>query len=171
MLSDSGNNNTRWANADYDRLVNEARYEIDPAKRFALYRQAESILMADSPIAPIYFYVNSQLQSPLRQRLVWQLDRHSPLQTRLPRTLIASERSSYVRVLFRIPAPISSVSMQPLLGSGVVFTMTTLIPAQSYRECARRWLRTHTPFSWLDDFDHDYRNWAPEPPIYERLIR
>lgn len=64
MLSDSGNNQTGWANADYDRLVNEARYQIDPAKRFALYREAETILMRESPIAPIYFYVNSQLQVP-----------------------------------------------------------------------------------------------------------
>ena len=64
MLSDSGNNQTGWANADYDRLVDEARYKIDPTERFALYREAEKILMAESPIAPIYFYVNSQLQTP-----------------------------------------------------------------------------------------------------------
>ncbi len=64
MLSDSGNNNTGWANADYDRLVSEARYVLDQEKRFELYRQAEKILMAESPIAPIYFYVNSQLQVP-----------------------------------------------------------------------------------------------------------
>ncbi|MCF3650381.1 peptide ABC transporter substrate-binding protein [Synoicihabitans lomoniglobus] len=64
MLSDSGNNQTGWANADYDRLVNEARYVLDPAQRFTLYREAERILMAESPIAPIYFYVNSSLQVP-----------------------------------------------------------------------------------------------------------
>ncbi len=64
MLSNSGNNQTGWANADYDRLVDEARYKIDPTERFALYRQAEKILMDESPIAPIYFYVNSQLQVP-----------------------------------------------------------------------------------------------------------
>ena len=64
MLSDSGNNQTGWANTDYDRLVNEARYAIDPEKRFDLYRQAEQILMDESPIAPIYFYVNSRLKQP-----------------------------------------------------------------------------------------------------------
>ena len=64
MLSDSGNNQTGWANVDYDRLVAEARYKIDPTERFALYRQAEEILMAESPIAPIYFYVNSKLMVP-----------------------------------------------------------------------------------------------------------
>ncbi len=64
MLSESGNNQTGWGNPDYDRLVAEARYQIDPAKRFALYRQAEEILMAESPIAPIYFYVHSKLKVP-----------------------------------------------------------------------------------------------------------
>lgn len=64
MLSDSGNNQTGWANPEYDRLVAAARYKIDPTERFALYRQAEEILMAESPIAPIYFYVNSKLMVP-----------------------------------------------------------------------------------------------------------
>lgn len=64
MLTDSGNNQTGWSNAEYDRLVNEARYALDPAQRFELYRRAEQILMEESPIAPIYFYVNSQLQVP-----------------------------------------------------------------------------------------------------------
>ncbi len=64
MLSDSGNNQTGWANDDYDRLVNEARYAIDPQARFDLYREAEQILMDESPIAPIYFYVNSRLKQP-----------------------------------------------------------------------------------------------------------
>jgi len=64
MLSDSGNNQTNWANPEYDRLVGEARYAADPEDRFELYRQAEQILMDESPIAPIYFYMNNALQVP-----------------------------------------------------------------------------------------------------------
>jgi oligopeptide transport system substrate-binding protein len=61
MLSDSGNNQTGWVSDEYDALVNKARYAIDREERWDLYRQAEKILMADSPIAPIYFYVNNRL--------------------------------------------------------------------------------------------------------------
>lgn len=64
MLSDSGNNQTGWANAEYDTLVNQARYAIDREERWELYRRAEKILMAESPIAPIYFYVNNRLMDP-----------------------------------------------------------------------------------------------------------
>ncbi len=64
MLSDSGNNQTGWASEEYDALVNKARYAINREERWTLYRQAEKILMADSPIAPIYFYVNNRLMTP-----------------------------------------------------------------------------------------------------------
>jgi oligopeptide transport system substrate-binding protein len=64
MLSDSGNNQTGWANEEYDDLVNQARYAINREERWELYRQAERILMAESPIAPIYFYVNNRLMDP-----------------------------------------------------------------------------------------------------------
>lgn len=64
MTSDSGNNQTGWTHADYDRLVDEAKFAVNPEQRFALYRQAEQILMDESPIAPIYFYVNSSLIRP-----------------------------------------------------------------------------------------------------------
>ncbi len=33
------------------------------------------------------------------------------------------------------------------------------------------WLRNQVRFSWLDTLDSDYRDWKPEGPIYERLIR
>ncbi|MBI4565920.1 MAG: hypothetical protein HY716_14625 [Planctomycetes bacterium] len=59
MTSASGNNNTGWANADYDRLVKEAGAEPDRRKRLELFRQAEEILMRELPVMPIYFYVSS----------------------------------------------------------------------------------------------------------------
>ncbi|MBI5368400.1 MAG: hypothetical protein HZA54_15295, partial [Planctomycetes bacterium] len=57
----SGNNNTGWANPEYDRLVHAANAERDKAKRFALLAAAERILLDELPILPIYFYVSQNL--------------------------------------------------------------------------------------------------------------
>jgi len=63
-VSGGGNNRTGWANPDYDRLVEAAAGEPDPARRLGLFGQAESILMAEMPIAPVYFYVRTMLIQP-----------------------------------------------------------------------------------------------------------
>ena len=64
MTSTSGNNQTGWSNPDYDRLVREATRTLDETERFDLYRQAEKILMNESPIMPIYFYTRNNLRLP-----------------------------------------------------------------------------------------------------------
>jgi hypothetical protein len=35
----------------------------------------------------------------------------------------------------------------------------------------RSWLRAHRPLAWTDALAPDYRAWAPDPPVIERLIR
>lgn len=58
FLSDSGNNKTGWKNPAYDALVKQAQTELDPTKRWALYHQAEDILVnQDCPAAFVYTYV------------------------------------------------------------------------------------------------------------------
>ena len=37
---------------------------MDPAKRMALFREAEQMALADNPIMPIYVYVNRDLVAP-----------------------------------------------------------------------------------------------------------
>jgi oligopeptide transport system substrate-binding protein len=65
FASGVGNNRTGWSNADYDRLLAAADRESAPAKRFALQRDAEKILVADNPpIAPIFHYVGMMLYDP-----------------------------------------------------------------------------------------------------------
>ncbi len=59
FTSRSGNNNTDWENEEYDRLVKAARAEPDARKRLDLLRQAETILMREVPVMPLYFYVSS----------------------------------------------------------------------------------------------------------------
>lgn len=56
--SDSGNNYTGWANPDYDRLLFEADRTTDPAARLDLLRQAESLLLNDAPIIPLYTFTH-----------------------------------------------------------------------------------------------------------------
>ena len=64
FLTDSEQNKTGWSNAPYDRLIEAARHELDPAKRLRLLEQAERILMEELPIIPVYYYVSKNLVKP-----------------------------------------------------------------------------------------------------------
>ncbi len=48
-------NCTRWANDEYDKLINDARMEADEAKALDLMVRAETILMQEAPIATVSF--------------------------------------------------------------------------------------------------------------------
>ncbi|MEK9199939.1 peptide ABC transporter substrate-binding protein [Ureibacillus sp. FSL E2-3493] len=56
--AENGNNDTGWENAEYTKLLEQSNTETDPAKRLELLKQAESIIMAETPVAPIYYYTN-----------------------------------------------------------------------------------------------------------------
>jgi oligopeptide transport system substrate-binding protein len=62
--SDNGNNWTGWHNQEYDRLLNEAIATIDPEKRFALLRRAETLLLQEAPIAPLFYHARTYLIHP-----------------------------------------------------------------------------------------------------------
>jgi oligopeptide transport system substrate-binding protein len=64
MLSGDGNNRTGWSNLRYDDLLRRAGREIDPRKRFALLRDAEALLLDESPVLPIYHYTVNDLVKP-----------------------------------------------------------------------------------------------------------
>ncbi|MBI3887038.1 MAG: peptide ABC transporter substrate-binding protein [Opitutae bacterium] len=64
FLSTGGQNVTGFANADYDRLVRAALGERDHAKRLALYRAAEDLLLREQPILPLFFDTSRHLVSP-----------------------------------------------------------------------------------------------------------
>jgi len=64
FITDNGNNRTGWGNAEYDRLIAEARATPDRDARHALYQRAESILMQEAPIIPIYHYTRHFLIRP-----------------------------------------------------------------------------------------------------------
>ncbi len=58
------NNNTGWSNADYDRLLAESSLLSDTNARYAVLAEAESILLDELPILPIYWYTRVYLIHP-----------------------------------------------------------------------------------------------------------
>lgn len=56
--SDSGNNYTGWSNATYDQLLHQAARTAQSKERHALLQKAESLLLAEAPLIPIYTYTH-----------------------------------------------------------------------------------------------------------------
>lgn len=56
-------NRTGWSNAEYDKLIQDAKKESDEAKRFEMLYQAEKILMEEAPIFTVHFYNQTFLQN------------------------------------------------------------------------------------------------------------
>jgi oligopeptide transport system substrate-binding protein len=61
FITGDGNNRTGWSNARYDELIAAAAREPDPVKRFAIFADAERLLISqDVPIVPLFYYVGIQ---------------------------------------------------------------------------------------------------------------
>lgn len=60
-----GNNDTGFANPEFDRLITEATRENDPARRDQMLHRAEQILVVEQmPIIPLYYYSDMYLFRP-----------------------------------------------------------------------------------------------------------
>ena len=62
FLCGGGNNRTGWCNEEYDRLI----LDVAPSKsshkeRLEVFQQAETMLLNEMPIIPIYTYTTVQL--------------------------------------------------------------------------------------------------------------
>ncbi len=67
FVTDGGNNRTGWSNKRYDELIAACAREVDPKKRYDLFREAERILVTDEmPICPLYYYVGIQFYNSVR---------------------------------------------------------------------------------------------------------
>ena len=64
MHSTNAQNDSGWANAEYDALLDKAAVEGDQALRAGYMQQAEQILLNEAPIMPVYFYVSKHLVKP-----------------------------------------------------------------------------------------------------------
>ncbi len=69
-LSTSGQNNTNWASPEYDKIINAAKVEIDPAKRMDLLASAEKFLMDEMPIVPTFYRKRAALIKPHLKNVV-----------------------------------------------------------------------------------------------------
>ncbi|HEX4086628.1 MAG TPA: peptide ABC transporter substrate-binding protein [Chthoniobacteraceae bacterium] len=90
FVTGGGNNDTGFADPAYDALIADAAKQVDQQKRFAIFRQAEHILISEeAPVCPLYFYVGIQFYNGNRlggmaanlldehplQDLYWKKDR------------------------------------------------------------------------------------------------
>ena len=66
FVSNSGNNQTGWKNSRYDTLMKEANRMTDSRARFLKLRDAETLLLTEQPVIPIYYYVNYSLYDDTR---------------------------------------------------------------------------------------------------------
>src|SRR5690606_29437108 len=57
MTTGNPNNHGGWSNAEYDRLISLAQVEVDEQRRLALFKEAETVLLEEMPILPLYFPV------------------------------------------------------------------------------------------------------------------
>lgn len=63
-VTGGGNNNTGWGDPEYDRLIRDAKTELDPERRLAMLHEAETMLMERGPVMPIYYYTSRSLVRP-----------------------------------------------------------------------------------------------------------
>ena len=63
-VTGGGNNQTGWSVPAYDRLIADAARTAAPTERLALLQQAETLLLTEAPIAPLYFGARVHLLHP-----------------------------------------------------------------------------------------------------------
>jgi ABC-type transport system substrate-binding protein len=64
IAPENGLNQSLYSNPAVDRLLDEARHEMDGDARIALYRRAEDIVCEDCPCAFLYFPIHVQVRQP-----------------------------------------------------------------------------------------------------------
>ncbi len=70
LHSTHGQNDSGWQAPAYDALLAQAAQEADASRRRALLEQAERMVLAETPVLPIYTYVSKHLVKPWVQG--WQ---------------------------------------------------------------------------------------------------
>lgn len=60
----NGNNMTGWSSDRYEELLRKSAQTGDATERFSILKEAETVLMDELPIIPIYWYAHSYLIRP-----------------------------------------------------------------------------------------------------------
>jgi len=62
LISNTGNNHSKYINSEYDRLIRQAASMPAGAQRNAVMRQAEDIAITrDQAVIPVYYYVSQNM--------------------------------------------------------------------------------------------------------------
>ncbi|MEM1353844.1 MAG: peptide ABC transporter substrate-binding protein [Planctomycetota bacterium] len=56
LRSKDSNNDAGYNNPEYDGLLKRAAVEADPERRMQILREAETLLLTEAPVVPIYYY-------------------------------------------------------------------------------------------------------------------
>ncbi len=64
MAGGGGNNRTGWAHSEYDALLDEIARTRDTNVRLQRIREAETLLVEEAPVVPIFFYNRMYLKHP-----------------------------------------------------------------------------------------------------------
>ena len=64
FTANSAYNWTGWNHPEYETLMNTAASTMDPKKRYEIFQQAESLLLQESPIAPLFYGAQTYLIHP-----------------------------------------------------------------------------------------------------------
>lgn len=64
MESDNPSNLTGFDDEDYDSLMDRAAAMTDPMHRQVFLEEAETLLLGEHPVIPLYFFVNKNMVSP-----------------------------------------------------------------------------------------------------------
>lgn len=60
----NGNNLTGWTNPKFEELLKQSHQEADPAKRYTILRDAETIMTAEAPVLLLAWYARNYLMDP-----------------------------------------------------------------------------------------------------------
>ncbi len=61
FVSNSPSNNGKWSNEQYDKLIEQSRFQVDPDQRLETLAKAEQLLLTEMPFIPLYFYTSQEM--------------------------------------------------------------------------------------------------------------
>lgn len=70
FVTNGGNNQTGWSNAQYDKDIETAKASSDNKVRMDAMHDAEKVLMNEMPVMPIYFYTNPYVAKPYVKNVI-----------------------------------------------------------------------------------------------------
>ncbi|QDV77591.1 peptide ABC transporter substrate-binding protein [Botrimarina mediterranea] len=101
------NNSTGWSNAEFDKLIQDAKAEPDADKRLEMLADAERILMREGPVMPIYYYVSRSMLKPYVYGWYNNLEDRHPLWT------LSIRRDASGPNDFMASKPVREITMKP----------------------------------------------------------